>query len=231
MEFKRKFPNLDHGYEYYGVLFPRYLLVEIPDGPPLIREGTPEWAVLTDLSQRSEPDRLAAVQPRLWDLSCWAWTLYKELGPDGDRVVSDEQAELWLGDVEDNLCMVLETIDFSDRRQALCALAHLMQLGLEHVVVLVEGIRGILQGAGKPEREKGEPGRVLTRLEQTIEIALSERGPGLKRARSTQGPENYEGGAQQGGDCCQQENCQAGPDQRGKGGANLAACLESPDLE
>lgn len=173
----------------------------------------------------------------------WAWSLYKELGPDGDRSVTHEQAKRWLSDVENNLCMALEIIDFVDMRQALCTLAYLMQLGLEHVVALVEGIWGIFQEAGKLRRreegergrrliklEEGERGRLLIKLEEAIGNVLSERGAGLKSARSTRGPEKYGGDDQQEGDYCQHESCPTEPDLREEGGASLAAGLESPDL-
>lgn len=127
--------------------------------------------------------------------------------------------------------MALEIIDFVDMRQALCTLAYLMQLGLEHVVALVEGIWGIFQEAGKlRRREEGERGRLLIKLEEAIGNVLREGGAGLKSARSTRGAEKYGGDDQQEGDYCQHESCPTEPDLREEGGASSAAGLESPDL-
>ena len=226
LEFKRKFPNLDHEHEDNSLLFPRCSLFQISNGPPLIEEGTPELPVITDFLQRPESDEYLLANSKLWGLKNWTWSLHLIMREDGDRSVSYEQAKLWLGDVERNLCMVLDTIDFADRRQALCALARLLRVGLEHVAALAEGIWGILQEAGKLGREEDGRGRLLTKLEQAIE-SVSREGPGSKNARSTREPEEHEGGDQQGSDCCQQASCPTGPepDLREEGDASLAAGL------
>ena len=96
---------------------------------------------------------------------------------------------------------------------------------LDSIAVNITRIRGILHRMGNLNTGEGEPGHFLIKLREMIRKVLG-KGPGVKSARTTKGPEGACGD-----ESIQKEGSQAGPEPRqgGEDNVNLAAGSMSPD--
>lgn len=196
LKLKLRFPDLDHELGPRSKFFPRCFEFAKPhfDRPFLVSEDHIKMlkrrGCINEPSnlEKGSADRLSR-KLEACGLRDWVCSLYWR--SKRDNPVLREQAKIWLNDVERNTCRILEAIELTDKRAGLYALGCLMA-DLNVITVMIERILKIFYGTGNLGRGEGEPGHLLVKLSEVIGKAVG-KGPCVKSARMTQGPEGAHG--------------------------------------
>lgn len=190
LKFRLECPELDHNGSAKGILFPKDSEIQRIIGPMAPVSGE-DWKLGQFEGDAAclDPDgslRGPSVEFKIHarELRRWAHsTIYLGALPNKADLfhVPRENTEELVDALEDDLCLILDTIgrhhDGQRRRYMLGSVLRF----LWRTVFVVERTLGIL---GKTERSGGSPGRLLRKLERMVnDDFVGARGPGVKSAR------------------------------------------------
>ena len=200
LQFKLRFPKMDHnGTNCFG-LFARYSDELCGDRDDIrggsrknkrsstgyntrLKKSEPLDQILKEIENPDvilkklehsgkESEFLSRLEAAVRRLRRWTYLLYKGLQPGGDYSVTHEQAKKLLHQVERNLGLALERVEKSGGRQGLYVLVRLFE-HLDPIALNIERTLTILYEKEDLKRE-GEPGHFLTKLWQVIMNVLRE---------------------------------------------------------